>query len=120
MREPLILFFLLLFGAIGSADTCKPPPDRVKLELYDITPWTYVVMDFGGGVVIVEEPDQEGMLCPEEFAAKVMKAIVPGRWGDKKGWSIHCQTGLLIVRAPTHIHQEIATYLKALKTILPR
>jgi hypothetical protein len=117
MKVPLIIVVLLALGASGAADSSGLSSAKVRLELYDISDWTYSVNDFGGGIRdVIDEPVPEGRISPDEFAAKVMKTIVSGNWGDKRGWSIQSQNGLLIVRAPSFVHRQLSTYLKELKS----
>ena len=99
-----------------AIDTSKSESDRMELRLYDVSDQVIqcaLCNDFpsGGSISIAHEhPGQEDRLDRDDFVERLVEQVAPGRW-DKNGLSILIQNGLLVVQAPTSVHQALEKHL---------
>jgi hypothetical protein len=112
-RLPALLAALAL-GTSASADSSGLRPAKVRLELYGVSAWVDPSVDFAR--IAIAKPVPAGKLTDEAFADEVMRTVAPGEWGRRMDWSVQCQHGLLIVRAPDWVHRQLVTsYFGGLK-----
>jgi hypothetical protein len=83
--------------------------------MYDAPPWVECLTEMGGAISIAKPPPI-GVVDADEFAESVKAAVAPGDWDKRKGWSLQCNHGVIVVRAPGAVHRAIKRHLEILKT----
>jgi hypothetical protein len=97
------LAVLLILATVGGILSLRLPLVRVKLEIYDVQDFVPCSGDWGHSV------------GDDAFIHRVKAAVAAQEWQRKTQWSIQCQNGLLIVRAPSHVQREVEVYLAGVR-----
>jgi hypothetical protein len=89
---------------------------KVRLELYDVQDLVSGVGDLGRCHGDSPEDElAEGVIGGYQFAKLLKLAVRPGHWDENSRWTVDCRNGMLIVRAPSHVQQEVAAYLRIVR-----
>jgi hypothetical protein len=112
MRQ-IAAFSLTAIVAAGCSGQPRPPfSNQIRLELYDVQDLVACgAMDLGP--TWGDSPGEklsDGAVGRHQFAERVRSAIAPQQWG-KDDWTLTCQNGVLIARAPAFAHSAVESLL---------